>query len=95
MKYKKISSEIVKSVKFFIKKKYVPLHEPSFKKEDFNSMNECLKSSFVSSMSKFTNTFEEKIKKLTKSKYSIATVNGTSAIQIAIRACGIKKMMKF
>ena len=70
MKYKKISNEIIKSVKFFIKKKYVPLHEPYFKKEDFNSMNKCLKSSYVSTVSKFTNIFEEKIKKLTKSKYS-------------------------
>ena len=91
MKYKKISNEIVKSVKFFIKKKYVPLHEPSFKKNDFDLMNKCLRSSFVSTVSKFTNSFEEKIKKLTKSKYSIATVNGTSAIQIAIKSCGIKK----
>jgi|TARA_B110000495_G_C23039170_1_gene622070 perosamine synthetase len=91
MKYKKISNEIIKSVKFFIKKKYVPLHEPCFKKEDFDSMNRCLKSSYVSTVSKFTNIFEEKIKKLTKSKYSIAIVNGTSAIQLAILSCGIKK----
>jgi len=91
MKYKKISNEIIKSVKFFIKKKYVPLHEPYFKKDDFISMNKCLSSSYVSTVSKFTNIFEEKIKKLTKSKYSIATINGTSAIQIAIKSCGIKK----
>ncbi len=91
MKYKKISNEIIKSVKFFSKKKNIPLHEPNFKKEDFNSMNRCLKSSFVSTVSKFTNVFEEKLKKLTNSKYSIATINGTSAIQIAILSCGIKK----
>ena len=91
MKYKKISNEIIKSVKSFIKKRNVPLHEPFFQKEDFKSMNKCLSSSYVSSVSKFTNIFEEKIKKLTKSKYSIAKVNGTAAIQIAIRSCGIKK----
>ena len=91
MKHKKISNEIIKSVKFFIKKKYVPLHEPSFKKEDFESVSKCLKSSYVSTVSKFTNIFEEKIKKLTKSKYSIAIINGTSAIQLAIMSCGIKK----
>jgi perosamine synthetase len=91
MRYKKISSKIIKSVKFFIKKKYVPLHEPCFEKADFDSMNKCLKSSYVSTVSKFTNIFEEKIKKLTKSKYSIAIVNGTSAIQLAIMSCGIKK----
>ena len=91
MKHKKISNEIIKSVKFFTKKKYVPLHEPSFKKEDLDSVSKCLKSSYVSTVSKFTNRFEEKIKKLTKSKYSIAIINGTSAIQLAIMSCGIKK----
>lgn len=91
MKYKKISDEIIKSVKFFIKKKHVPLHEPYFKKEDFISINKCLKSSYVSTVSKFTNIFEEKIKKLTNSKYSIAIINGTSAIQIAIKSCQIEQ----
>jgi len=91
MRYKKISSKIIRSVKFFIKKKYVPLHEPCFEKADFDSMNKCLKSTYVSTVSKFTNIFEKKIKKLTKSKYSIAIINGTSAIQLAIMSCGIKK----
>ena len=57
MKYKKISKKIIKSVKFFIKKKNVPLHEPYFKKEDLDSVNKCLKSSYVSTVSKFTNFF--------------------------------------
>ena len=91
MKYKKISSDIVKSVNLFIKKKFIPLHEPYFEKSDFVSVNRCISSSYVSTVSKFTNIFEDKIKKLTKSKYSVSTINGTAAIQIAIKACGIKK----
>jgi perosamine synthetase len=54
-------------------------------------VSECLSSSYVSTASKFTNTFEEKIKKLTKSKYVVATINGTSALQVAIKSLGIKK----
>ena len=91
MKYKEISNEIIKSVKTFTKKKKVSLHVPHFKKEDFKSVNRCLKTSYVSTVSKFTNIFEKKIIKLTKSKFSVATINGTSAIQIAIKSCGIKK----
>ena len=45
----------------------------------------------MSTVSKFTNLFEKEIIKLTKSKYVIATINGTSAIQVAIRSCDIKK----
>ena len=91
MKYKEISNEIIKSVKTFTKKKKISLHVPHFKKEDFKSVNRCLKTSYVSTVSKFTNIFEKKIIKLTKSKFSVATINGTSAIQIAIKSCGIKK----
>ena len=91
MIYKKISSDIIKSVYNFTKKKFIPLHEPSFKSKDFAILKKCLKSSYVSSISKFTNTFEKKLINLTKTKYSIATINGTAAIQIAIKALGIKK----
>ena len=91
MKYKKISSEIVKSVNLFTKKKFITLHDPYFEKNDFVSVNRCIGSSYVSTVSKFTNIFEDKIKKLTKSKYSVSTINWTAAIQVAVKACGIKK----
>lgn len=91
MKYKKISNSIIKSVNIFTKRKNIPLHEPSINEKDFNIVKKCLKSSYVSTVSKFTNLFEKEIIKLTKSKYVIATINGTSAIQVAIRSCDIKK----
>ena len=91
MKHKKISRQIVESVRLFSNKNIIPLHEPSFNNDDLNSVSECLSSSYVSTASKFTNTFEEKIKKLTKSKYVVATINGTSALQVAIKSLGIKK----
>ncbi|OUU25788.1 MAG: hypothetical protein CBB97_09105 [Candidatus Endolissoclinum sp. TMED37] len=91
MKYKKISNIIIKSVNIFTRRKNIPLHEPSINKKDFDIVRKCLKSSYVSTVSKFTNLFEKEIIKLTKSKYVIATINGTSAIQVAIRSCDIKK----
>ena len=54
-------------------------------------VKKCIQSSYISSVSHFTNKFENKIKYLTKSKYSIAVINGTSALQIAIKACGVKE----
>ena len=91
MRYKKISKEIVKAVKSLTKKNAIPLHEPTIKLDDIKSVKNCLKSSFVSSVSQYTNIFENKLKKLTGSNYSIAIINGTSALQIAIKSCGIKK----
>ena len=60
----------------------------SGQKENFGG---CIIISETKSISKFTNTFEKKLINLTKTKYSIATINGTAAIQIAIKAIGIKK----
>lgn len=91
MKYKTISKEIIKSIQFLKKKDFIPLHEPELDGEDIKMVKRCIQSSYISSVSHFTNEFEKKIKNLTKSKYSIAVINGTSALQIAIKACGVKK----
>ena len=61
MRYKKISKEIVKEVKSLTKKNAIPLHEPTIKLDDIKSVKNCLKSSFVSSVSQYTNIFENKI----------------------------------
>ena len=61
------------------------------KKDDFKSVNKCLKSTYISTVSNYTNVFEKKLGQFTKSKYVISTINGTSALQVAISACGIKK----
>ena len=91
MAYKSISKDIIRSLNNFVKRKHTPLHIPFFTDDDARNVAKCVRSSYVSSVSKQTNLFEEKIKKFTKSNYAIATINGTAAIQIAIKACGIKK----
>ena len=91
MKHKKIIKEIIAGMKFFKKNKFIPLHEPNLNSEDIKMVKKCIQSSYISSVSHFTHKFENKIKYLTKSKYSIAVINGTSALQIAIKACGVKK----
>ena len=89
MKYKTISKEIIKGMSF-LRKKFIPLHEPELDSDDIKMVRKCINSSYISSVSYFTNEFE-KIKSLTKSKYSIAVINGTCALQIAIKACGVQK----
>ena len=45
----------------------------------------------LSTIGPYINLFEKKIKKLTKSKYVIATINGTSALHIALKLAGVSK----
>ncbi len=72
-------------------KKFIPLHEPKFLGNEKNYLNECIKSTFVSSAGKFVDSLEEKIAKYTGTKYSIATSNGTSALHISLILAEVDK----
>ena len=66
------------------KNKLIPLHEPRFIGNEKKYLNECIDSTFVSSVGKFVDEFEEKIASYTGTKYAIATSNGTSALHISL-----------
>jgi len=69
--------------------KFIPLSEPFFFKNDYNLLKKCIDSGWVSTSGKFVDLFENKISKYTGSKYSIATINGTSALHIALKIAGV------
>ena len=71
-------------------KDFIPLHEPRFVGNEKKYLNECIDSTFVSSVGKFVDKFEEDIVKFTGSKYAIATVNGTAALHIAMVLADVK-----
>ena len=52
-------------------------------------MKNCLDKGWVSSSGNYVNLFEKKIAKYTGSKYAIACVNGTSALQLSLKLVGI------
>ena len=68
----------------------IPLHVPVFLGNEKRYLEECVDSTFVSSVGKFVDSFEEKITEYTGSKYAVATVNGTSALQIALILSGVE-----
>jgi perosamine synthetase len=66
------------------------LHEPLLDKNDKLFLNKCIESGYISSEGKFIDLFEKKICSFTKSKYSVATVNGTSALHIALKVLNVR-----
>ena len=70
---------------------FIPLHAPQFRGNEKKNLNECIDSTFVSSVGKFVDEFEEKIAEYTGSKYAIATSNGTSALHIALLLANVEK----
>ena len=69
---------------------FIPLHEPKFIGNEKKYLNDCIDSTFVSSVGPYVNRFEEVLAKYTGAKYAIATVNGTSALHIALLLADVK-----
>lgn len=70
---------------------FIPLHEPRFEGNEKKYLEECIDSTFVSSVGKFVDQFEKEVAEYTGAKYAIATVNGTAALHIALLMAGVER----
>lgn len=70
--------------------KFLPLHEPIFTGKEREYVLDAIDSTFVSSVGEYVNRFERMMAELAGTKYAIATVNGTSALHIALILADVK-----
>jgi perosamine synthetase len=70
-------------------KDFIPLHEPNFTGKEKKYLLNAIDSTFVSSVGAYVDKFELVMADLTKTKKSVAVVNGTSALQVALRLSGV------
>ena len=82
--------KIINFIKEIFTKDFIPLHEPKFIGKEKKYVLETIESTFVSSVGEFVDKIEEEISKFTGAKFAIATVNGTSALHIALMIAGVK-----
>lgn len=82
--------DFVDFVKNLYKKDFVPLHEPVFTENERKYVLDCIDSTFVSSVGRYVDIVEQKIAEFTGAKYCIMTVNGTSALHVALLLAGVK-----
>ena len=68
----------------------VPLSVPSIKGNEWQYVKECIDTEWVSSAGKYVNLFEEKIAEYTGSRFAVACVNGTAALQMSLRLVGVQ-----
>lgn len=68
---------------------FIPLHAPVFSGNEKKYLNECIDSTFVSSVGKFVDLFEEKMAEYTGAKKAVVCVNGTNALHIALMMVGV------
>jgi len=67
----------------------IPLHAPAFVGQERNYVMDTLDSSFVSSVGAYVDQFEQSMAAYTGSERAVATVNGTAALQVALRLAGV------
>ena len=85
----KFFSEFVRNK--FNTNEFIPLHVPTFIGNEEKYVNNTIKSTFVSSVGKYVDKFELDLSSFLKAKRSVAVVNGTSALQIALKLAGVKE----
>jgi len=69
---------------------FIPLHEPHFNGNEKEYLLKCIDTNFVSSVGEFVGRFEQKCAEYTGAKYAVATMNGTSALHIALQLAGVQ-----
>jgi perosamine synthetase len=80
----------------FIRKQYsglefIALHEPRFRGNERKYTQDAIDSTFVSSVGAYVDQFEQMMEDTSKTKKAVAVVNGTAALQIALRLAGVKQ----
>jgi perosamine synthetase len=69
---------------------FIPLHVPVFNGKEKEYLLETIDSTFVSSVGKYVDQVESFLAEYTKTSKGVAVVNGTAAIQVALRLVGVR-----
>jgi perosamine synthetase len=82
--------QIVQAIQSVVGSGPVALHEPRFNGNEWIYLKECLDSTYVSSVGKFVDRFEDELAAFTGAKRAVAVVNGTAALHVALRLAGVE-----
>lgn len=69
----------------------IPLHAPLFIGNEKKYLNECIDTTFVSSVGKFVDRFEEEMAAYTGAKKAVVCVSGTNALHMAMMLVGVER----
>lgn len=83
--------KIVKDIRTIYGEEFIPLHIPFLDDTDKAHIVECIDSTFVSSVGKFVDEFEDLTAAFTGAKKAVATVNGTAALHTALKLMGVER----
>ena len=67
----------------------IPLCEPHLGGHEWKYVKECLDTGWVSTVGRFVTRFEQQTAARLGARHAVATVNGTSALHIALQLAGV------
>lgn len=70
---------------------FVPLSVPKFKGNEKKYMDECIDTTFVSSVGKFVDRFENDVASYTGAKKAVVCVSGTNALHMSLLLAGVER----
>lgn len=85
----KSTIDFIKSV--YGNKEFTPLAVPVFAGNEKEYLNECIDTTFVSSVGKFVDRFEEDMAKYTGAKKAVVCVSGTNALHMSLMLAGVER----
>jgi perosamine synthetase len=69
---------------------FIPLIVPEIRGNEWRYVKECLDTAWVSSVGSYVDRFEQMVAQQTATKHAVATVNGTSALHVALLVAGVQ-----
>lgn len=69
----------------------IPLHAPVFLGREKHYLEECIDSTYVSSVGPFVDAFEKAVADYVGSRHAVAVVNGTQALFVALKLAGVER----
>ena len=81
--------DFIKSV--YGNQEFTPLAVPVFNGNEKAYLNECIDTTFVSSVGMFVDRFEEEIAKYTGAKKAVVCVSGTNALHMSLMLVGVER----
>jgi aminotransferase in exopolysaccharide biosynthesis len=88
----KLANHLIQFIRdYYRTNESIPLHAPVFGQKEKDYVLDTLESTFVSSVGQYVDRLENDIAAYTRSPAAVATVNGTSALHVALQLVGVSR----
>ena len=85
-----IAGSIITALRSVLGEGNFALHEPYFAGNEQRYVLDCISSTYVSSVGAYVDRYEQELATYTGARRAVAVVNGTAALQVALRLAGVK-----